>query len=63
MAEFASPPLGRHQVVLFSEKLDDIIAQDHPVRLLDDSLDKLDWQAWTDRFVLVRGQPPSIFIG
>jgi transposase len=58
MAEFASPPLGRDQLVLFSEKLDDIIAEDHPVRLLDDILEKLDWKVWTDSYVLVRGQPP-----
>ena len=58
MAEFASPPLGRDQLVLFPEKLDDIIAEDHPVRLLDDILEKLDWKAWTDPYVLVRGQPP-----
>ena len=58
MAEFASPPLGRDQLVLFPEKLDDVISQDHPVRLLDDILDKLDWKVWTDKYVLVRGQPP-----
>lgn len=58
MAEFASPPLGRDQLVLFAEKLDDVIAQDHPVRLLDDILGKLDWKVWTDQYVLVRGQPP-----
>jgi transposase len=58
MAEFASPPLGREQLVLFSEKLDNIIPQDHSVRLLDDILEKLDWKVWTDRYILVRGQPP-----
>lgn len=58
MAEFARPPVGRDQLVLFSEKLDDIIPKDHPVRLLDDILEKLDWKAWTDSYVLVRGQPP-----
>jgi transposase len=44
--------------VLFQEKLDDIIASDHPVRLLDDILDRLDWKAWESAYVLVRGQPP-----
>ena len=58
MADFATPPLGRDQLVLFPEKLDDIIASDHPVRLLDDILDRLDWKAWESAYVLVRGQPP-----
>ncbi len=42
MADFASPPIGRDPLVLFPEKLDDVIASDHPVRLLDDLLDRLD---------------------
>jgi len=58
MADFAAPPLGRDQLVLFPEKLDDVIASDHPVRLLDDILDRLDWKAWESVYVLVRGQPP-----
>jgi len=58
MADFASPPLGRDQLVLFPDKLDDIIGTDHPVRLLDDILERLDWKAWEDAYVLMRGQPP-----
>jgi transposase len=58
MADSAAPPIGRDQLVLFPEKLDDIIASDHPVRLLDDILDRLDWKAWESAYVPVRGQPP-----
>jgi transposase len=58
MADFASPPLGRDQLVLFPQKLDDVIASDHPVRLLDDILDRVDWSSWEEAYVLVRGQPP-----
>jgi transposase len=58
MADFASPPLGRDQLVLFPQKLDDVIASDHPVRLLDDILDRIDWKSWEEAYVLVRGQPP-----
>lgn len=58
MADFAAPPLGRDQLVLFPEKLDDVIASDHPIRLLDDILERLDWKAWESAYVLVRGQPP-----
>lgn len=58
MAGFAVPPLGRDQLVLFPEKLDDIIASDHPVRLLDDILDRTDWGPWESLYALDRGQPP-----
>ena len=58
MADFATPPLGRDQLVLFPEKLDDIIPSDHPVRLLDEILDRLDWKAWESLYVLERGQLP-----
>lgn len=58
MADFAVAPLGRDQLVLFPEKLDDAIAQDHPVRLLDEILNRLEWKPWEDTYVLVRGQPP-----
>ena len=58
MADFAASPFGRDQLVLFPKKLDDIIASDHPVRLLDDILDRLDWKAWESLYVLERGQPP-----
>ncbi len=54
MADFASPPIGRDPLVLFPEKLDDVIASDHPVRLLDDLLNRLDWKSWESAYVLVR---------
>lgn len=58
MVHFAVPPVGRDQLTLFTEKLDDIIDDDHPVRLLDDILEKIDWTAWENSYVLTRGQPP-----
>ncbi len=57
MVHFAVPPVGRDQLTLFTEKLDDIIDDDHPVRLLDDILEKIDWTAWENSYVLTRGQP------
>lgn len=48
----------RDQIVLFSEKLDDAVAQDHPVRTLDAILEKVDWSGWEAEYVLTRGQPP-----
>lgn len=48
----------REQIVLFSEKLDDAIDGEHPVRTLDAILDKVDWTDWEAEYVLTIGQPP-----
>lgn len=49
---------SRDQIVLFAEKLDDAVAQEHPVRTLDAILDKVDWTNWEADYVLTVGQPP-----
>lgn len=58
MASFAPPPLRRDQLVLFAEKLDHAIPENHAVRLLDEILGRLDWSNWEKLYVLDRGQPP-----
>ena len=58
MANFSSPPQSRDQIVLFPEKLDQIIPQDHSVRLLDDILSRLDWSKWEQAYNRRIGQPP-----
>lgn len=58
MAAFASAPFSRDQMVLFPEKLDDIIARDHSVRLLDEILGRVPWAKWEALYDLCRGQPP-----
>ena len=58
MADFATPPLKRDQLVLFPEKLDQIIAENHRVRLLDEILRRVDWSDWEALYDLTRGQPP-----
>jgi len=58
MADFAKSPLSREQLVLFPQKLDQIIPPGHTVRLLDEILGQLDWSAWTQQYDLTRGQPP-----
>lgn len=58
MAKFAVPPVGRDQLVLFPERLDEIIPLSHPVRLLDEILGRVDWKPWEATYVLVCGQPP-----
>ena len=49
---------ARDQIVLFAEKLDDAVAQEHPVRTLDAILNKVDWTGWEAEYVLTVGQPP-----
>ena len=56
--KWAQPPAPRHQVVLFTETLDDAIPQNHPIRLLDRCLDTVDWTLWENRHDGRRGQPP-----
>ncbi len=58
MADFAKSPLDREQLVLFPEKLDQIIPQEHAVRLVDEILGRVDWSRWEALYNLRRGQPP-----
>jgi len=48
----------REQILLFHERLEDRIPDDHSVRLLLEILDGLDWSSWERHYVLVSGQPP-----
>jgi transposase len=58
MDYWAKPALDRHQTVLFSPTLDDSVGSDHPVRLLDEMLNGLDWTAWMAEYDGRKGQPP-----
>ena len=58
MDYWAKPALARHQTLLFSPTLDDCVGNDHPVRLLDEMLNGLDWTAWTAEYDGRKGQPP-----
>lgn len=49
---------GRDQMVLFSPTLDDMIGEEHPVRLLDEILAACDWSEWENQYHGRRGQPP-----
>ena len=48
----------RDQLVLFSTKLDEVIQQDHVVRILDRLLDRLDWRPLEATYRGHLGQPP-----
>jgi transposase len=58
MTHWATPPMDRDQIVLFSPTLDSMIAPDHPVRVFDEILEALDWSGWESQYVHVLGQPP-----
>ena len=59
MAEhWAKAPIERNQIVLFSPTLEDVVSQDHPVRLLDEILRKQDWSGWVRPCTDHRGRPP-----
>lgn len=66
MAYWAKAPVDRSQLVLFANKLDDAIGEDHPVRLLDEMLAQLDWSEWERSYCGVAGQPaihPRVMAG
>ena len=50
--------MPREQLVLFQESLDSRILADHPVRILDEILDRLDWNDWESEYHGSFGQPP-----
>jgi transposase len=51
-------PLPREQLVLLADTLEDRIPEDHPVRLLDEILSRVDWSAWEAEYHGKAGQPP-----
>lgn len=55
---WAEPAENRDQLVLYSTKLDDIIDQDHAVRIVEALLDRLDWGPMEATYHGRLGQPP-----
>jgi len=56
---WAQPVLVREQSTLFQPTLDDMLPQDHEVRLLDETLRTLDWSPWEAKYKRGGpGQPP-----
>lgn len=58
MARWAAPPMDRRQAIMFTPTLDQVIPEDHPVRLFDEILTQCDWTGWEAQYVQVIGQPP-----
>jgi len=55
---WAKAPAPRHQLALISQTCDDLVAEDHPIRILDTILSEQDWRLWEARYDGHRGQPP-----
>ena len=51
-------PLPRGQIVLIPRTIDEMIPPDHPVRMVDEILDQMDWKSWEAKYCGRRGQPP-----
>lgn len=49
---------SREELVLFPTKLDEVIPSEHPVRLLDHILRKMEWKPWEAKYKLSKGMPP-----
>ena len=58
MSSFIDLSTQREQLVLFTNSLDEVIPHDHPVRLFDDIVRKLDFSRIEQDYVLVKGRPP-----
>lgn len=58
MSHWATAPLDRNQVALFSPTLDATIDGDHSVRLFDEVLGGIDFSEWEARYLRGVGQPP-----
>src|SRR5437868_1645361 len=53
-----APVVRQQQRTMFSPTLDEMIAADDPVRLVDEILTTLDWSQWEAHYDGQRGQPP-----
>ena len=51
-------PIPREQLMLIPTALEAMIPADHPVRLVDEILDRLDWKPWEAVYDGAKGQPP-----
>ena len=50
--------MPRAQMQLIPSSLEEVIPSDHPVRMVDELLDRLDWSGWESEYHGSFGQPP-----
>jgi transposase len=58
MIGWSKPVIDRQQAVLFAPTLDSAVGDDHPVRLVAEVLESLDFSAWEGGYDGFVGQPP-----
>lgn len=58
MSYCSQAPLNRDQARLFYPTLEETISEDHPVRVLDELLERCDFTEWEQFYDGTRGQPP-----
>ena len=58
MEYWSRAPESRGQMVLYATRLDEVLAAEHPVRMFEGILARLDWSEWEAGYDLTRGQPP-----
>ena len=58
MEYWSRAPELRGQMVLYATRLDEVLAAEHPVRMFEGILARLDWSEWEAGYDLTRGQPP-----
>ena len=55
---WAQAPMPREQLLLYSQSVDEVVSERHPIRMLDAVLAKMDWRAWEAHYDGHCGQPP-----
>ena len=55
---WAKAPIAREQRTLLAPTLDDVVAHNDEVRVLDEILRSLDWSKWEQHYSATRGRPP-----
>jgi len=55
---WAQAQTPREQLLLYSQSLDEVVPESHPIRMLDVMLSKMDWNAWEAHYDGHCGQPP-----
>lgn len=59
MTYCSQAPLKRDQTLLFHPTLEEMVSEDHPVRVLDELLNGCDFSEWEQHYDGGRGQPPD----
>ncbi len=58
MSYWSKAQKSRTQACLFYPTLEEMITEDHPVRLVEEILNKLEWKEWEETYNGQIGQPP-----